>query len=157
MWYDVRTAALCTYFICTNVTSNDVSLLLLLLGLFFLTQRRKICRKIRNSQFHGRLLSLINVPMHTLLCTALLAAPCACAAAVRSSIAVCTTASSCRSERSLLFVATKKHFFVFFYTKQFFHHGLAFFKYRGLFDRFPCFLLLRLSVKAVALTLSVKE
>ena len=47
---------------------------------------------IWNSPFHGRLMSLINVSMRT-LCTVLLPAPCACAAAVRSSIAIFTTAA----------------------------------------------------------------
>ena len=36
---------------------------------------------IRNLPFHGRLLSLIHVCQRTLLCTALLLAPCACAVA----------------------------------------------------------------------------
>ena len=47
---------------------------------------------IWNSPFHGRLMSLINVSMRT-LCTVLLPATCACAAAVRSSIAIFTTAA----------------------------------------------------------------
>ena len=73
---------------------------------------------IRNSPFHGRLLSLINVSMRALLGTALLPAPCACAAAARSSIAIFTTAADLNAVCFFLQKKKTLHFLFCFCTKQ---------------------------------------
>ena len=74
----------------------------------------------RNGDFHfypghGRLLSLINVYMCTLLFTALLPAPCACAAAVRSSVAIFTTAADLNA---VFFFCKKKNIFLFCFAQN---------------------------------------
>ena len=67
---------------------------------------------------HGRLLSLMNVSMCTLLCTALLPAPCACVEAVRSSVAIFTTAADLNAV--LFCFCEKKSIFCFVLHKRLF-------------------------------------
>ena len=106
---------------------------------------------IWNSPFHGRLLFRINISMRTLLCTALLPAPCACAAAVRSSIAISTTAADLNA---VCFVSQKKantaFFFFCLHKTEFSMLWSGVFQQSGIFRSCPLlFCCQRLSVKAL--------
>ena len=122
---------------------------------FFLHHEESV-ESISNSPFHDRLSSLINVYMRMLLCTALLPAPCACAAAVRSSIAIFTTVADLNAVRFLL---QKKEmlFSNFSHKTQFSIIWSGFFQKAGIFRSCPLFLDVKAVCQGIALTLSRGE
>ena len=99
---------------------------------FFLHHEESV-ESISNSPFHDRLSSLINVYMRMLLCTALLPAPCACAAAVRSSIAIFTTVADLNAVRFLL-QKKRNAFFQLFAQNTIFNNMVRLFSKSGDFS-----------------------
>ena len=162
---DVHTAALCTYFVRTNVKSDVYCCCSFAFGSFLLQHNRESLESIWNSPVHCRLLFLINASMRMLLCTALLPAPCTCAAALRSSIAMFTTAADLNA---VCFVFAKKILLSFRTTQNFQKFSRAISKKRGfskilsgdfqkagIFCRALCFYFCQ-GCQGIALTLSVK-
>ena len=86
--------------------------------------------------------------MRTLLCTALLRAPCACAAAVRRSTAMVTTAAYLNAVVCFLQKEINTAF-VFFAQIITLNDMVRRFSKSGDFSIFSCFLLSRMSVKAL--------
>ena len=100
-------------------------------------------------------MSLINVSTRTLLCTSLLPAPCACAAAVHSSIATFTTAADLNAVLSFLQKKKKTHFLVFFHQTEFSIKCSGVFQKEGIFRWCPLCFAVKAACEGIASTLSV--